>query len=263
MADAVVADLRAGLPGSAVLDDPDVVAGYARDMAVFAPSQQPRCVVFPADTGQVRHVLRVAARHRVPVVPRGAGSGLAGSANGVAGGITMVLTRMDRILEIDPANRLAVVEPGVVNLDLRRALEPHGLFFPPDPSSYDWCTIRVGGVERDSGRGGDGRDHQVGEAVPGLPTGSEDRRGDLPECPSGLGVERQRLERGPGVLEHAHPPCPLGGILGVVRPRGQLGEGDGTERSACGQRRPLWTTPGVVWARCATWRRAGWPPGRR
>jgi glycolate oxidase len=124
-----------------VLDDPDVVAGYARDMAMFAPSQQPRCVVFAADTGQVRQVVRVAAAHRVPVVPRGAGSGLAGSSNGVAGGITLVLTKMNRIVEIDPANRLAVVEPGVVNLDLRRALEPHGLFYPPDPSSYDWCTI--------------------------------------------------------------------------------------------------------------------------
>jgi glycolate oxidase len=141
MADAVVADLRAGLPESAVLDDPDVVAGYARDMAMFAASQQPRCVVFPADTGQVQHVIRVAGRHQVPVVPRGAGSGLAGSSNGVAGGITLVLTKMNRILEIDPANRLVVVEPGVVNLDLRRALEPHKLFYPPDPSSYDWCTI--------------------------------------------------------------------------------------------------------------------------
>jgi glycolate oxidase subunit GlcD len=141
MADPVLADLRAGLPDGAVLDDPDVVGTYARDMAMFAPSQQPRCVVFARDVEQVRHVVRVAAAHRVPVVPRGAGSGLAGSSNGVTGGITLVLTRMDRIVEIDPANRLAVVEPGVVNLDFRKALEPHGLFYPPDPSSYDWCTI--------------------------------------------------------------------------------------------------------------------------
>ncbi|HSV65468.1 MAG TPA: FAD-linked oxidase C-terminal domain-containing protein [Mycobacteriales bacterium] len=141
MADAVLDDLRAGLPDGAVLDDPDVVASYARDQAMFAPSEQPRCVVFAADTEQVRHVVRVAARHQVPVVPRGAGSGLAGSSNGVTGGITLVLTRMNKIVEIDPANRLAVVEPGVVNLDLRKALEPHELFYPPDPSSYDWCTI--------------------------------------------------------------------------------------------------------------------------
>ncbi|MBI1758523.1 MAG: FAD-binding protein [Actinobacteria bacterium] len=139
--DVVVSELRAGLPDGAVVNEPDLVASYARDMAMFAPSEQPRCVAFARSTADVRHVMRVAARHRVPVVPRGAGSGLAGAANGVAGGITLVLTRMDAIVEIDPANRLAVVEPGVVNLDLRKALEPHGLFYPPDPSSYDWCTL--------------------------------------------------------------------------------------------------------------------------
>src|SRR5439155_1091359 len=85
MADAVLAELRSGLPDGALLDDPDVVTGYARDMAMFAPSEQPRCVVFAADVTQVQHVVRVAAAHRVPVVPRGAGSGLAGSSNGVAG----------------------------------------------------------------------------------------------------------------------------------------------------------------------------------
>ena len=141
MPDAVVADLLAALPDTAVSADPDVVSGYARDRAMFAPSQDPAYVVFPRDTAQVRHVMRVASRHRVPVVPRGAGTGLAGSANGVAGGIMLVLTKMDRIVEIDAANRLAVVQPGVVNLDLRRALEPHGLFYPPDPASYESCTI--------------------------------------------------------------------------------------------------------------------------
>jgi glycolate oxidase len=141
MADAVVTDLLTALPDTAVSADPDVVAGYARDRAMFAPSEQPGYVVFARDTAQVQHVLRVATRHRVPVVPRGAGTGLAGSANGVAGAIMLVLTKMDRILEVDAANRLAVVQPGVVNLDLRRALEPHGLFYPPDPASYEWCTI--------------------------------------------------------------------------------------------------------------------------
>ncbi len=141
MTDAVVADLRAGLPDDAVLVDPDVVASYARDMAMFAPAGRPSAVVLPRTVAEVQHVVRVAAGHRVPVVPRGAGSGLAGSSNGVDDGITLVLTRMARILEIDPANRLAVVEPGVVNADLRAAVEPHGLFYPPDPSSYDWCTI--------------------------------------------------------------------------------------------------------------------------
>lgn len=139
--DDLVDDLRSGLTDDALLVDPDVVASYSRDMAMLAPSGTPRCVVLPRSTAEVRHVLRVATRHRVPVVPRGAGSGLAGSSNGVDGAITLSLIRMNDILEIDPTNRLAVVEPGVVNKDLRKAVEAQGLFYPPDPSSYDWCTI--------------------------------------------------------------------------------------------------------------------------
>ena len=77
----------------------------------------------------------------MPIVPRGAGSGLTGAANGVDGAVTVVLTRMNRILEIDEGNRLAVVQPGVVNLDFRTAVEAKRLFYAPDPSSYDWCTL--------------------------------------------------------------------------------------------------------------------------
>jgi glycolate oxidase subunit GlcD len=77
----------------------------------------------------------------VPVVPRGAGSGLAGASNAVDGAITLVMTRMDAVLEVSPADRLAVVQPGVVNKALRDAVSGAGLFYPPDPSSYDWCTI--------------------------------------------------------------------------------------------------------------------------
>lgn len=141
MGDSVLTALRAGLPDDAVLDDPDVVASYSRDMAMFAPSGTPLCVALPRTAEEVQHIVCTAAAHRVPVVPRGAGSGLAGSSNGVDGAITLSLRRMDRVIEVDPANRLAVVEPGVVNLDLRKAVEAHGLFYPPDPSSYDWCTI--------------------------------------------------------------------------------------------------------------------------
>jgi glycolate dehydrogenase FAD-linked subunit len=141
MADPVVADLRGGLPPDAVLDDVDVVASYSRDMVMFAPSGRPRVVVLPRTVEEVQHAVRVAARHRVPLVPRGAGSGLAGSSNGVDGGITLVLTRMAEVLEVDPTNRLVVVQPGVVNADLRAAVQAHGLFYPPDPSSYEWCTI--------------------------------------------------------------------------------------------------------------------------
>lgn len=139
--DAWLPELRAALPRDAVVDDPDVVSGYSRDMAMLAPNGCPAAVVFPADTAEVSAILRIAHAHRVPVVPRGAGSGLAGSSNGVDGAITMSMIRMNAILEVDPANRLAVVQPGVVNQALREAVEAQELFYPPDPSSFDWCTI--------------------------------------------------------------------------------------------------------------------------
>jgi len=139
--DAWLEELRAALPSDVVVDDPDVVSGYARDMAMLAPNGRPAAVVFPASTAEVSAVLRIASAHRVPVVPRGAGSGLAGSSNGVDGAITLSMVRMDAILEVDPANRLAVVQPGVINKALRDAVEALDLFYPPDPSSFDWCTI--------------------------------------------------------------------------------------------------------------------------
>ena len=136
-----VAELRDALGADAVLTDPDVTAGYARDQAMLVPSGVPSAVVLPRSTEEVAAVLRVASRHGVPVVPRGAGSGLAGAANAVDGCITLVTTRMDAVLEVSPADRLAVVQPGVVNKTLRDAVAGVGLFYPPDPSSYDWCTL--------------------------------------------------------------------------------------------------------------------------
>lgn len=134
-------ELRDAMPDDAVVDDPDVVATYARDMAMLAANGTPSAVVFPASTAEVADVLRIASAHAIPVVPRGAGSGLAGSSNGVDGGITLSMIRMNEILEVDRANRLAVVQPGVVNKALRDAVEAQDLFYPPDPSSFDWCTI--------------------------------------------------------------------------------------------------------------------------
>ncbi|WP_245931269.1 FAD-linked oxidase C-terminal domain-containing protein [Actinokineospora auranticolor] len=133
--------LRAALGADSVLVDPDVTDGYRRDMMPLAPDGAPQAVVFPRNTEEVQEVVRTCAAHGVPIVPRGAGSGLSGAANATEGCVVLVTTRMNAILEIDADNRLAVVEPGVVNLDLRGAVEKHGLFYPPDPSSYDWCTI--------------------------------------------------------------------------------------------------------------------------
>ncbi|HEY0448651.1 FAD-binding oxidoreductase [Actinophytocola sp.] len=137
----LLTELRAALGGAGVLTDPDVTASYRRDMMALAPHGEPLAVVLPADVAQVRAVVRACARAGVPIVPRGAGSGLSGAANAVDGCVVLVTTKLNAIEEIDPDNRLAVVQPGVVNLDLRTAVEKHGLFFPPDPSSYDWCTI--------------------------------------------------------------------------------------------------------------------------
>jgi glycolate oxidase len=137
----ILDDLRAAVGDSAVLVDPDVTESYRRDMMPLAPHGSPLAVVLPASATQVQAVVRACAAAGVPIVPRGAGSGLSGAANAVEGCVVLAMTRMNEIVEIDPDNRLAVVQPGVVNLDLRGAVEKHGLFYPPDPSSYDWCTI--------------------------------------------------------------------------------------------------------------------------
>ncbi|VVJ23241.1 Glycolate dehydrogenase (EC [Amycolatopsis camponoti] len=139
--EALVTRLRDLLGKSAVLTDTDVTASYARDMMPLAPSGQPLAVVLPANVEEVQAVVKACAEAGVPIVPRGAGSGLSGAANAIDGCVVLTLTKLDEIVEIDPGNRLAVVQPGVVNLDFRNAVEKHGLFYPPDPSSYDWCTI--------------------------------------------------------------------------------------------------------------------------
>ncbi|MFF4019193.1 FAD-binding oxidoreductase [Streptomyces sp. NPDC001843] len=133
--------LLVGLPAEAVLTDPDVTASYANDMASFCPAGTPAVVVLPRTVEEVQHVMRTATELRVPVVPQGARSGLSGAANASDGCVVLSLTRMDRILEINPVDRVAVVEPGVVNAVLSRAVEEHGLYYPPDPSSWEMCTI--------------------------------------------------------------------------------------------------------------------------
>ncbi|OQO90571.1 FAD-binding oxidoreductase [Saccharomonospora piscinae] len=142
MGDARLVDrLRDALGPEAVLTDTDVTAGYARDRMPLAPAGTPLAVVLPSDTDGVRAVVRACAAAGVPVVPRGAGSGLTGAANAVDGCVVLVTTKLDRIVDVDPANRLAVVQPGVVTRRLRDAVAEHGLFYPPDPSSYEWCTV--------------------------------------------------------------------------------------------------------------------------
>ncbi|MGW1197048.1 FAD-binding oxidoreductase [Streptomyces sp. NPDC002536] len=130
-----------GLPADALLTDPDVMRSYAADMASFCVAGVPGAVVLPRTVEQVQHVMRTATALRVPVVPQGARTGLSGAANALDGCIVLSLVKMDRIVEIDPVDRVAVVEPGVVNAVLSRAVAEQGLYYPPDPSSWEQCTI--------------------------------------------------------------------------------------------------------------------------
>ncbi|MEV6316660.1 FAD-linked oxidase C-terminal domain-containing protein [Streptomyces sp. NPDC051776] len=140
MAD-LIERLRDGLPAEAVLTDPDVTGSYANDMASFCDAGAPAAVVLPRTVEQVQHVMRTATELRVPVVPQGARTGLSGAANASDGCIVLSLVKMDRILEISQVDRIAVVEPGVVNAALSRAVAEKGLYYPPDPSSWEQCTI--------------------------------------------------------------------------------------------------------------------------
>lgn len=137
----LVAELLAALPDGTVLTDPDLLRGHRHDEAHLCESGPPAAVVRPRETAQVATAVRIAAAHRVPVVPQGARTGLAGGANAVDGALVLSLAGMDRIVEIDPTNRIAVVQPGVVNAALARALAGSGLRFPPDPGSWESATI--------------------------------------------------------------------------------------------------------------------------
>ncbi|MGI5508488.1 FAD-binding oxidoreductase [Streptomyces sp. CA-106131] len=127
-------------PGTLVTD-PDVLAAHRTDRASFCPSGTPLALVRPRSTEEVAHVLAVAGECGVPVVPQGARTGLAGGANAVDGCILLSLERMASIVEIDPVDQVAVVEPGVVNADLSAAVAEHGLCYPPDPVSFRQATM--------------------------------------------------------------------------------------------------------------------------
>ena len=150
MASPVLDALTAALPQDCVTTDPDRVASYRFDRAAFCPAGQPLVVVLPRNTAEVSATLRIASEQRVPVVPQGARSGLSGAANAIDNGIVLSLERMDRVLHIDTANRFIVTEPGVMNAVLSRAVAEHGLFYPPDPSSWEFCSIG-GNLATDSG----------------------------------------------------------------------------------------------------------------
>lgn len=101
----------------------------------------PDFVVFPENTEQISHLLELCTEYRMPVVPRGAGTGFSGGSLPISGGVCLSMEKMNRILEIDTENLTACVEAGVINYDLQQEAERLGLFYPPDPSSYKYCTV--------------------------------------------------------------------------------------------------------------------------
>src|SRR5205814_4033186 len=145
----VTARLRRILDTSAVVDDETELLVYECDgLPLF--KNRPDVVVFPRTAEEVAQVVRLANEYRIPFLPRGAGTGLSGGALAVEGGIVIELQRMNRILSIDVENRIAVVQPGVVNLHISQATAPHGLYYAPDPSSQMSCSIG-GNVAENSG----------------------------------------------------------------------------------------------------------------
>ncbi|HLH70697.1 MAG TPA: FAD-linked oxidase C-terminal domain-containing protein [Candidatus Dormibacteraeota bacterium] len=144
----VIAELVRIVGQPYVVHDPHDLRIFERDGSIAGA--MPDAVVLPATREQVVAVVRLAAGHGIPIVPRGAGTGLSGGAVTLKGGIALQLSRMRRIVEIDPTTRTAVVEPGVVNADLQQAAGRHGLFYAPDPSSQKACTIG-GNVAENSG----------------------------------------------------------------------------------------------------------------
>ena len=135
----VIAELSTLLGASYVLHSAYDLTMYEYDASI--DRGKPEIVVMPSNSEEVAAIVKIAARYSVPVVPRGAGTGLSGGAIPIYGGIVLVFTRMNRVLEIDYVNLRAVVQPGLVNLHLSTALSPEGFYYVPDPSSQRSCTI--------------------------------------------------------------------------------------------------------------------------
>jgi glycolate oxidase len=145
---ALAADLRAALAPDRVRTEGVELGLYGRDASVMTGAAAVVC--FPLTTDEVAAAVRTARRRGRPFVARGSGTGLAGGAVPVGDPVVIVTTKMDQILDVDPVDRVAWVQPGVINLDLTRALARHGLHFAPDPSSQQACTIG-GNVANNSG----------------------------------------------------------------------------------------------------------------
>ncbi len=164
------------IPAQRLVTDPDVVASLSGDEAEWAPVGRAALVLRARSEQEVSEAVRVCAELGVPVVPRGAGTGLSGGANAVDGCLVLDLSKMDQVVEIDADNLVCVVQPGIVNDTLKALVAEHGLWYPPDPASAPWSTIG-GNVATNAGglccvKYGVTRDYVLGmRAVMGGPAG--------------------------------------------------------------------------------------------
>ena len=126
---------------ASLISDPDITASYSRDQAPFASAAAPFAVLLARSASEISIALKYANENSIPVVTRGAGSGLSGGANSTAGSLVISLEKMNQIIEIDTANQIARVQAGVINLDLDTAAKEFGLAYLPDPASRDWSSL--------------------------------------------------------------------------------------------------------------------------
>ena len=168
----VIHEIEAIVGSEHVLTSPEDCWTYAYDATDLA--RMPDAVVFPGSAEEISLILSLANVHKFPVTPRGAGTGRSGGSVPIQGGVVLVLTRLNRILEINPGDLVAVVEPGVILGRLKAAVEEQGLYYPPDPASADFCTIGGNVAECAGGavavQYGVTRDYVLGLTV-ALPTG--------------------------------------------------------------------------------------------
>jgi glycolate oxidase len=138
---ALLRAIEARLPSIRLMTGASDLEPYRRDETAYLRGGLPVAVAFPGSTEDVAELVRLCGEHDVPIVPRGAGTGLSGAAGGIEGALTISFMRMDRILEIDPGNLTVTTQPGVINATLKAAVAEHGLFYAPDPASFEMCSI--------------------------------------------------------------------------------------------------------------------------
>ncbi len=139
--DRVLAAAAAVLDDRDIVVDRDILGSYRHDRSTGSPAGEPFAVVFPRTTDQVAAIMTAAHRHRVPVVPARAGSGLSGGSNAIDGSLVLCLERMREVIGVDVVNGYVETQPGIMNTELRDHVAEHGLWYAPDPASKDFCSI--------------------------------------------------------------------------------------------------------------------------